>query len=264
MVQGKYGSVSYKTKQNKPRPKSEWYIVEGTHEPIIDRELWDRVQALIEQRAKPFDVGTIGLFARKARCANCGYTMRSSKNHNKHYLQCSNRHVAKDACIGSFISVDKLEKMVIDELNRLAAEYLDKDELEQNIEFCDNLQGQKKRLLSDLTVYQKKVDEYSKGIRELYMDKVKGLISESDYVDMSKGFTTERDRLERVIADGEKQLTEIEEKIAAGDNRRELIEQYTNLEHLTREIVETLIDYISVGKRIPGTRDVPIEIHWNF
>ena len=80
MVQGKYGSVSYKTKQNKPRPKSEWYIVEGTHEPIIDRELWDRVQALIAQRAKPFDVGTIGLFARKARCANCGYTMRSSKN----------------------------------------------------------------------------------------------------------------------------------------------------------------------------------------
>lgn len=264
MVQGKYGSVSYKTKQNKPRPKSEWYIVEGTHEPIIDRELWDRVQALISQRAKPFDIGTIGLFARKARCANCGYTMRSSQNRGRHYLQCSNRHVAKDACIGSFISVDKLEQLVIDELNRLAAEYLDKDELEQNIEFCDNLQEQKKRLLSDIAVYEKKVAEYSKGIRELYMDKVKGLISESDYVEMSKEFTIDRDRLERVIADGQKQLSEIEEKIAVGDNRRELIEQYTNLEYLTREIVEILIDYISVGKRIPGTRDVPIEIHWNF
>ena len=268
MVQGKYGSVSYKTRQNKPRPKEEWYRVEGTHEPIIDRELWDRVQALVAQRAKPFEVGTIGLFARKARCANCGYTMRSSKTSpqrgSKHYLQCSSRHVAKDACIGSFISVDRLERMVIDELNRLAAEYLDKDELEQNVEFCDNLQGQKARLLSDLAIYQKKIDEYSKGIRELYMDKVKGLISESDYVDMSKGFTTERGRLEHVIADGEKQLAEIEEKQAAGDNRRERIEQYTNLEHLTREIVETLIDYVSVGKRIPGTRDVPIEIHWNF
>ena len=144
MVQGKYGSVSYKTKQNKPRPKSEWFVVEGTHEPIIDRELWDKVQAMIAERAKPFDTGTIGLFARKARCANCGYTMRSSKNRGKHYLQCSNRHVVKDACIGSFISVDKLEQMVIAELNRLAIEYLDKDELEQNIEFCDNLQGQKK------------------------------------------------------------------------------------------------------------------------
>lgn len=264
MVQGKYGSVSYKTKQNKPRPKSEWYVVEGTHEPIIDRELWDKVQAMIAERAKPFDTGTIGLFARKARCANCGYTMRSSKNRGKHYLQCSNRHVAKDACIGSFISVDKLEQMVIAELNRLAAEYLDKDELEQNIEFCDNLQGQKKRLLADMSAYEKKIAEYSKGIRELYMDKVKGLISESDFVELSKDFTTEKERLERVMIDGQKQLAEIEERIAVGDNRRELIEQYTNLEHLTREIVEILIDYIVIGKRVPGTKDVPIEIHWNF
>ena len=49
-----------------------------------------------------------------------------------------------------------------------------------------------------------------------------------------------------------------------GDNRRELIEQYTGVEHLTREMVEILIDKITVGKRIPGTRNVPIEIHWNF
>nr|WP_325297589.1 DUF4368 domain-containing protein [uncultured Oscillibacter sp.] len=42
------------------------------------------------------------------------------------------------------------------------------------------------------------------------------------------------------------------------------MERYVNLEHLTREIVEILIDHINVGKRIRGTRDVPIEIHWNF
>ena len=264
MVQGKYGSISYKTKQNKPRPKSEWYIVEGTHEPIIDRELWDRVQKMVQQRAKPFDVGTIGLFARKARCAHCGYVMRSSQNRGRHYLQCGSRHVAKDACIGSFISVEKLEQMVIDELSRLSKEYLNKDELERNIEFCSNLQAQKDAILSNITAYEKRTQELTKGIRELYMDKVKGSISESDFVEISKEFTTDRDRLERFIADGQKQLAEIEEKIAAGDNRRELTLQYTNLEHLTREIVEMLVDYISVGKRIPGTKDVPIEIHWTF
>ena len=70
--------------------------------------------------------------------------------------------------------------------------HLDKDELEQNIEFCDNLQGQKKRLLADMSAYEKKIAEYSKGIRELYMDKVKGLISESDFVELSKDFTTEK------------------------------------------------------------------------
>ncbi|WP_304509430.1 recombinase family protein [Anaerotignum sp.] len=264
MVQGKYGSISYKTKQNKPRPKSEWYIVEGTHEPIIDRELWDKVETLRKQRAKPFNTGTIGLFARKARCANCGYIMRSSKNHNTHYLQCSNRHVAKDACIGSFISVEKLEQTVIAELNRLSAEYLDKNELEQNIEFCGNLQEQKDRIHSDIAVYEKKIAEYAKAVKELYMDKVKGLITESDFGELSKDFTTEKERLECVVRDGQKQLSEIEDKIKAGDNRRELIEQYTNLEHLSREIVETLIDYVTIGKRIPGTRNVPIEIHWNF
>ena len=68
MVQGKYGSVSYKTKQNKPRPQEEWYRVEHTHEAIIDRDLWERVQALITSRAKPFTAGTVGLFARKVRC----------------------------------------------------------------------------------------------------------------------------------------------------------------------------------------------------
>ena len=264
MVQGKYGSVSYKTKQNKPRPQNEWFRVEGTHEAIIDRSLWNRVQSMIAQRAKPFDCGTVGLFARKAICANCGYTMRSSKNHGRHYLQCSNRHVAKDACIGSFISVEKLERMVIDELNRLAAAYLDKDELERNIEFCETLQGQKKQLLDTLSAYEKRIAEYTKGLRDLYMDKVKGLLNDSDFSALSKEFSSEKSRLERILLDGQRQLAELEDRIAVGDNRKSLVERYVNLEHLTREIVEILIDHITVGKRIPGTKDVPIEIYWNF
>ena len=264
MVQGKYGSVSYKTKINKPRPKSEWYIVEGTHEPIIDRELWDRVQAMVAERAKPFSTGNIGLFAKKVRCVNCGYIMRSSKSHGQHFLQCANKHVAKDACEGAFISVNKLEKMVLDELKRLSQEYLDKDELEQNIEFCSNLQAQKEKLNSEIAAYIKKIEEYTKGIRDIYMDKVKGLITDDDFVEMSKDFSVEKERLQKMVADGEKKLIELDEQIETGDNRRELIEQYTNLEHLTREMVVTLIDHIKVGRRIPGTRNVPIEIHWNF
>lgn len=264
MVQGKYGSVSYKTKQNKPRPKSEWYIVEGTHEPIIDRELWDKVQELVAQKAKPFITGNIGLFAKKVRCINCGYTMRSSKSHGKHYLQCANKHVAKDACEGAFISVDKLERMVIDELKRLALEYLDKDELERNIEFCNNLQEQKEHMNSELAIYNKKIEEYTKGIRDIYMDKVKGLITDDDFVAMSKDFVKEKERLQKLVQERQEKIIEIEEKIENGDNRRELVEQYIKLEHLTREMVVTLIDHINVGKRIPGTRDVPIEIHWNF
>lgn len=265
MVQGKYGSVSYKTKQNKPRPKDQWYIVKGTHEPIIDRDLWDKVQSLISQKAKPFTTGEIGIFARKARCMNCGYIMRSNKQADgRHYLCCPTRHVAKDACEGAFISVKRLEQQVIAELNQMSGENLDKDELERKVEFCNNMNKQREKLNKDLTVYQKKIAEYSKGIRELYLDKVKGLITESEYVDFSKDFSTQKDHLEKLVIETQKQLTAVEKKIEAGDNRRQLIEQYTNLKKLDRETVEKLIDYIEVGKRIPGTRQVPADIHWNF
>ncbi len=264
MVQGKYGSVSYKTKENKPRPKELWYRVEGTHEPIIDMDLWNRVQRLIAEKAKPFNVGTVGLFARKARCAYCGYVMRSSKKGEERYLKCPEHHVSKDSCIGSFISVDKLERMVIDEINRLSAEYLDKDELAQKAEFCNSLSEQRQSLLTELAAYEKKLAEYAKGLRELYMDKVSGVVSADDFAILSKDMTAQKERLEKAIACTKNEISAVDGKIKAGDNRRELIEQYTNLTRLSRDIVEVMIDYISVGRRIPGTRDVPIEIHWNF
>ena len=264
MVQGKYGSISYKSKKNKPRPREQWYRVEGTHEPVIDRELWDHVQAILAQRAKPFSGGCVGLFARKVRCVNCGYTMRSSKNHGRYYLRCPNRHVAKDACTGSFISTEKLERIVLDELNRLSAEYLDKDELARQIRFCDGLQAQKNRLLGDLASYEKEISEYSKGIRELYLDKVKGIVTEQDYLELSRDFSQEKDRLERLAAGAKKQAEELDSRIEAGDDHRTLIGQYIDPDHLTREMVDILIDYISVGKRPVGARHPPVEIHWNF
>ena len=70
--------------------------------------------------------------------------------------------------------------------------------------------------------------------------------------------------LEHVIEDGEKQMRELEERITIGDNRRALVEKYMNIEHLNREMVDTLIDYVTVGRRAKGTKTVPIEIHWNF
>lgn len=264
MVQGKYGSVSYKTKQNKPRPKEQWYRVEGTHESIIDIDLWNQVQTLLEQKAKPFTVGTIGLFARKAKCMYCGYTMRSCKNRGKHYLKCGTRHAAKDACIGSFISVSVLEQAVIRELNQLSEVYLNKNELEDKIVLNHDLNSKRTRLVTELARMKQKQEEYIRGLRELYIDKVKGIISEKDYIEMSKDFTMERDRLEQMIADIENQLSEIDRKIQTGMNKQAIIEQYTNLEHLDRPTVEKLIDYILVGKRDPITKERPIEIHWNF
>lgn len=273
MVQGKYASVSYKTKINKPRPKEEWYRVEGTHEPIVDAELWNRVQNLLREKAKPFKVGKIGLFARKVRCGYCQYVMRSSKHRNfrddgtpdgKHYLQCETRFVSKEACPGAFIGEEKLERYVLEELHRLCKDYLDMDTLGQSVVIGDDFEERMTALKRDLASYKKKAEEYARGIRELYLDKTKGVITESDYIEMSDGFKEEKARVEFIASDTERQIAELQEKIDAKDNRREILEKYTHIEHLNREIVDELIDFIYVFKRIPGTRIVPIEIHWNF
>ena len=97
MVQGKYGSVSYKTKQNRPRPKETWYRKENTHEAIIDQELWNTVQRMLEEKAKPFATGKTGIFAGKVKCAGCGYHMRSTKTKDRYYLKCATHHIAKNA-----------------------------------------------------------------------------------------------------------------------------------------------------------------------
>ena len=236
MVQGKNGSVSYKTKQNKPRPKEEWIRTEGTHEPIIEQELWERVQKMLAERAKPFPSGTIGLFARKARCAECGYTLRSSKTKGK----------------------------VLQELHTISDAYLNWEELERQLDFCSHLKEQRASLQKSIHAHEKKIEEAHKAVRELYPDKVRGVLSEAEYLDLSKHFSAELQQQERLIADAERKIIDLDARIAAGDNRRAIIEKYINPTHLTREMVEILIDSISVGRRIAGTREVPITIYWRF
>lgn len=264
MVQGKSESISYKTKTCRPRPRDQWIVVKGTHEPIIDRKLWDRVQELLAEKAKPFDTGTIGLFARKVHCAYCGYVLRSAKNRGRYYLQCQTRHISKDACVGTFMPVAELEQMVLDELSRLSAKYLDKEELERKIKFATNIQTRRDEVYKAICAYEKRIGECSKGIQDLYKDKIKGLISDIEFTELSEGFRTDRTHLEDMITAAQKELQELDRRLLEGNDRRKLIEQYTNMEHLTREMVEVLIDHIVIHRRNSDTKRIPIIIYWNF
>ncbi len=264
MVQGKYTSVSFKTKENRPVAREKWIKVANTHEPIIDLELWNTVQDLISQKAKPFSTGTIGIFARKAKCQYCGYTMRSCKNHGNYYLQCSIKHTAQDACIGSFVSVSKLEKFVLSELHQLMDQYLDQSLLEASINFNSKIDEQIEKLSRQIKVYEQKLAEFSNTTRTLYVDRVKGIITEDEFVRFSKEFGEERAKSEKILKEIKDEIDFLTLKRCSPENNRELILSHTKLEKLSREVVEKLIDEIIVGKRDPVTRLVPLEISWKF
>ena len=89
MVQGRYRMKSYKVHVQEVVPEDEWYIVENTHEAIIDRETFEKVQRLLirDTRTGP-QQKKLYLFSGFLKCADCGKAMTRSKVGNVVYYYC--------------------------------------------------------------------------------------------------------------------------------------------------------------------------------
>ena len=79
MVQGKTGTLSYKSRKLINKPEEEWIRVEGTHEPIISREVWDTVVSIDKKKVRktPPTDGIRSIFTGLVYCADCGFKMRN-------------------------------------------------------------------------------------------------------------------------------------------------------------------------------------------
>ena len=62
------------------KPESEWFRVENTHEPIIDKEVFYRVQEQIKSRRRQTKEKATPIFAGLVKCADCGWSMRFATN----------------------------------------------------------------------------------------------------------------------------------------------------------------------------------------
>lgn len=263
MVQGRYGSISYKSKKNKSKPKREWVVVEGTHEPIVDIELWNSVQEKINANFKPFTNGEIGIFAKKCVCKNCGYTLRSSKTRDDRYLRCPTRMVSKDNCKGCFISENVLKRTVLRELNELINKYLNANKLEENI-IMDKIKNKKEKINSEILQYKTNIIKQVQAIKNLYLDKINGLITPELFIELSEDFRKEKERLEKLLENNQAKLLEFDNEKEILDSKRKILEKYINVTELRREMVDSLIDYIVISEKNPATKKKTIEIHWKI
>ena len=128
----------------------------------------------------------------------------------------------------------------------------------------ESLNAQKSKILAEQKGYQAKVDECDFAIRQLYIDRTRGIVSPKDFFTMSDGFQEEKMRFEGLVISCQERINDIEARIQIGDHRLELLSQYVNVEHLSKNMLEILVDHIEVGKRNKATKQVPITIHWNF
>jgi len=100
MVQGRQRVKSYKIHTQEQVPENEWFIVENTHVPIIDREIFERVQELLKRdtRTAP-QQNKLYLFSGFLRCADCGKAMARSEVKGKVYYFCRTyKDQSKTAC----------------------------------------------------------------------------------------------------------------------------------------------------------------------
>lgn len=80
MLQGRRKKASYKSKALIDIPEDQWFRVEGTHEAIIDRELFQAVQRGLQLRSKTDGIGEAHLLSGLVKCMDCGSTMSKTTN----------------------------------------------------------------------------------------------------------------------------------------------------------------------------------------
>lgn len=263
MVQGKYRSISYKTRQNKPVPKENWIRVENTHEPIIDRELWDKVRRMRTASAKPMCNGKLGIFAGKVYCMNCGYKMRSTKSRERYYLKCQTHNSSQDACIGAFVSQDKLREIVMKKINFFINKYFDVEKAEEQLILQKRSQAGEKELRKRMEKEERKISELNNALKNLYLDKCSGVISNTDYHLFSKEFHTDMEQSEHII---ENITTRLEEIVCSREEAcpQSIVTKYTNITELERGMLDALVERIEVGKRQTGATSIPVIIYWKI
>lgn len=83
MVQGKSARASYKSKKCLRLPKEAWQVVEGTHEPLVERAKFDAVQRMLDAhrrtRARRYTHALKGMIF----CGSCGRALTLSARKGK-------------------------------------------------------------------------------------------------------------------------------------------------------------------------------------
>ena len=100
-------------------------------------------------------------------------------------------------------------------------------------------------------------------LRQLYLDKVSGVLTEGQFVELNRDFLAEERRLQTRLAQIEGELAEQQEP----KNQEELLEQVRKLLELNtlpRELAVALIQKIEVGEQDPDTGEQEVRITWKF
>ena len=278
LVNFKTEKPSYKLKHSIENPPEKQAVFENHHEPIIDRETWERVQELRKQRKRPNRYDEVGLFSGILFCADCGSVMyqqryQTDKRKQDCYICGSYKKRTAD-CTAHFIRTDLLTAGVLSNLRKVTS-YAAKHEarfmkllIEQNEDGDRRRNAAKKK---ELETAEKRISELSAIFKRLYEDSVTGRISDERFTELSADYEAEQKELKERAARLREELSKAQEATANAEKFMNVVRRHTTIEELTptllREFVEKIVVHESValdGKRRGKLRRQEIEIYYSF
>jgi len=214
-----YNRRSYKAyrrgeKASLANPKDIWVVKENAHEPLIGRDLFERVQAA--RRAKVITIGRTFhrpyLLTGIALGANCGYRMighPSSGNGHKYFAYtCSGYlRIGKTVCRSVHVLTDSLENEVLQSIREHLSSPSWKDEVRETLErmvteeFGDSAQDRVQEL-------QRQLDAVNQQIANI-VDAIKtaGRFSEAMNLALAD-LETQRESVRSTLGDAEKRVNQ--------------------------------------------------------
>lgn len=251
MVQKKNEMISYKVHISQAVNKDRWIVVHDTHDAIISKEDFEKVQSLLSRDTRtPPHMPQLSVFAGFLKCADCGRAMQkrtvSQPYKTYHYYACGTyRKMHSGVCTKHMIRSDTLENAVLTTLNKYIQLAVDFDKLIESINANSNADRQSQRLQNQIAAKQKEIAEAQKILLDLYPDFKTGLISKEQYLALKEKYegniSKEQTAIEEIIV----QMS----KLAEGVENNEFVStfiKYHGLKELSREVLVELVENIYI------------------
>mgnify|MGYP004456661581 CR=1 FL=1 len=269
-VQNKRSIISYKVKKIRNVNKDEYIRVNNTHDAIIDKETFEKVQCIFERRGANSKLKYDYLLRGLLYCYHCKRKLqivlkknskRKAKPHP--YITCSD---AKErGCYPLNMSYEKFEKHIVYIVKKICQTYADKEIFYSIYEKYQN------KTLDIREAYKRKIEKINQTIADInnnldkmYMDKLKGILQEEDYIRVAQKLGSERVKLNEKKQELEQKLIGVEDKIENKKQKEEekeldkLIEDFLKFEKIGKIYLYRLINKIEIDK------DKNIYIYFNF
>lgn len=262
MVQGRSVKISYKSKKCLKQDPANWVVVEGTHEPLVDAETFQKVRMLVNSRkhtrSRTYDFLLKGLIF----CHECGYPLavlnrKNARGEDVLYFVCRTyqRFTKAGVCTCHSIKEKTVTDAVVAKVREVCQAYLNPEELLPIAEEAVENAGKQSSLESELQALQSKIDSLTANLDRMYTDRLSGLLPEADFQRIFSRIKLEREQLEE-----KQQELELRQKspVRSEDRARELVQRFIETAGESRELLVSLIE------RVELTKDKEVIIKFRF